>query len=222
MVISWAKKRGRAPSGPYPTSTGELEELVRSSTVVLEREDHRLLQASDWRRWGRRGGARHAGALRLELVLASGAQAVGPNHRSRPRGREATEVRFSLGRVVVTPGALEAFGYEGCARMLGRHRGRPVLHLRAAAERVVGCCVRGAASPPPRKTCRRRDVRGQPFALCDPRWRPVAGSVWVVPGRVICFGTCRNCGEWLSVRDLNDRRGGGRHGAPTGICPGCP
>ena len=50
MVISWAKKRGRAPSGPYPTSTGELEELVRSSTVVLEREDHRLLQASDWRR----------------------------------------------------------------------------------------------------------------------------------------------------------------------------
>ena len=29
---------------------------MASSEAVLERERHRLLHASDWRRWGRRGG----------------------------------------------------------------------------------------------------------------------------------------------------------------------
>ena len=32
-------------------------------------------------------------------------------------------MKFSLGRVVVTPGALETFGYEGCFRLLSRHAG---------------------------------------------------------------------------------------------------
>ena len=32
-------------------------------------------------------------------------------------------MRFPLGRVVVPPGALEAFGYEGCFRLLSRHAG---------------------------------------------------------------------------------------------------
>ncbi len=41
---------------PVEIAREDLEELVESSTVVLEREKHRLLHASDWQRWGRRGG----------------------------------------------------------------------------------------------------------------------------------------------------------------------
>jgi hypothetical protein len=29
---------------------------VEASTVLLEREKHRLIHGSDWQRWGRRGG----------------------------------------------------------------------------------------------------------------------------------------------------------------------
>lgn len=32
-------------------------------------------------------------------------------------------MRFPLGRFVVTPGALETFGHEGCFRLLSRHAG---------------------------------------------------------------------------------------------------
>jgi hypothetical protein len=41
---------------PVTISRAELERLVAASTVVLEREKHRLIHAADWRRWGRRGG----------------------------------------------------------------------------------------------------------------------------------------------------------------------
>ncbi len=83
-----------------------------------------------------------------------------------------------------------------------------------------GCGLEAAALKTVRP--RARPFRsGASFVRCDPCWRPVAGRVWVVPGRVICFGGCRGCGEWFSVRDLAERRGGGRHDAPTGICPGC-
>lgn len=41
---------------PVEIPRGDLEALVASSGVVLEREGHRLLHASDWRRWGARGG----------------------------------------------------------------------------------------------------------------------------------------------------------------------
>ena len=37
-------------------SREDLERLVESSTEILDREKHRLLHESDWRRWGRRGG----------------------------------------------------------------------------------------------------------------------------------------------------------------------
>lgn len=37
-------------------SRDDLAELVASSTEILDRERHRLLHESDWRRWGRRGG----------------------------------------------------------------------------------------------------------------------------------------------------------------------
>ena len=41
---------------PVEIAREDLEELVERSTIVLEREKHRLLHASDWQRWGRRGG----------------------------------------------------------------------------------------------------------------------------------------------------------------------
>jgi hypothetical protein len=33
-----------------------MERLIESSTEILDREKHRLLHASDFQRWGRRGG----------------------------------------------------------------------------------------------------------------------------------------------------------------------
>ena len=42
---------------PVEIPREDLQRLVEASTVVMEREKHRLLHASDWQRWGRRGGA---------------------------------------------------------------------------------------------------------------------------------------------------------------------
>jgi hypothetical protein len=41
---------------PVEIPREDLRRLVEASTVVLEREKHRLLHASDFARWGRRGG----------------------------------------------------------------------------------------------------------------------------------------------------------------------
>ena len=41
---------------PVEVSPEDLEALVASSEVALEREEHRLLHEGDWRRWGSRGG----------------------------------------------------------------------------------------------------------------------------------------------------------------------
>ena len=41
---------------PVEIAREDLERLVEASTEVLEREKHRILHASDWQRWGRRGG----------------------------------------------------------------------------------------------------------------------------------------------------------------------
>lgn len=41
---------------PVEIDRADLERLVESSEVVLEREKHRLLHQGDWRRWGSRGG----------------------------------------------------------------------------------------------------------------------------------------------------------------------
>ena len=41
---------------PVEISRDDLETLVEGSGVVLEREAHRFLHASDWQRWGSRGG----------------------------------------------------------------------------------------------------------------------------------------------------------------------
>ena len=41
---------------PVEIAREDLKRLVEASTVVLEREKHRLLHRNDWQRWGRRGG----------------------------------------------------------------------------------------------------------------------------------------------------------------------
>ena len=41
---------------PVDISRADLERLVEASAEVLEREKHRMIHASDWQRWGRRGG----------------------------------------------------------------------------------------------------------------------------------------------------------------------
>jgi hypothetical protein len=41
---------------PIEISRDDSEALVEGSGVVLERQKHRLLHASDWQRWGSRGG----------------------------------------------------------------------------------------------------------------------------------------------------------------------
>ena len=41
---------------PVEISREDLEGLVEASETLLEREKHRLVHSSDWRRWGSRGG----------------------------------------------------------------------------------------------------------------------------------------------------------------------
>lgn len=41
---------------PVEIPREDLERLVEASAVLLDRERHRMLHASDWQRWGRRGG----------------------------------------------------------------------------------------------------------------------------------------------------------------------
>jgi hypothetical protein len=82
-------------------------------------------------------------------------------------------------------------------------------------------CTRCGVSAPALKTCRWRAGAKRVFALCDECHAGIAGAVWIVPGSAPCFGTCRGCGEWVSVRDLAERTGGGRQGAPSGICCHC-
>lgn len=70
------------------------------------------------------------------------------------------------------------------------------------------------------KTLRHRSGEASCF-VCDDCYPALARWVWVVPGLVPCFGTCSECGEWASVRDLVNARPGGRKSAPTGTCPTC-
>ncbi len=78
----------------------------------------------------------------------------------------------------------------------------------------------GHTAPALKTVCWRRDHQTR-FALCDSCWEPLAAAVWVIPGLAACFGTCRGCAEWFSVRELEDRTGGGKRDAPSGICARC-
>jgi hypothetical protein len=84
----------------------------------------------------------------------------------------------------------------------------------------VRCSACGMDAPV-LKTCRWRTSSERTFALCDPCWLPIRGAVWVVPGPVACFGSCTRCGLWFSVRELAECTGGGKQGAPSGVCRSC-
>ena len=68
------------------------------------------------------------------------------------------------------------------------------------------------------KTVWWRDRNGGVFTLCDACHAPIAGAVWIIPGPIVCFGICHQCGEWVSIRDLRDAKPGGRRSAPAGTC----
>jgi hypothetical protein len=53
--LTWEEEATRW-SVPVEIAREDLEELVRASEVLLERERHLLIHESDWQRWGRRGG----------------------------------------------------------------------------------------------------------------------------------------------------------------------
>jgi len=84
----------------------------------------------------------------------------------------------------------------------------------------VRCDNCGHAAPDLKTVACRGDLdrRG---VLCDPCWLHLRDRLWVVPGAVPCFGRCRSCGEWFSVRELSDRKPGGGHGAMIGVCVDC-
>src|SRR5919112_2565585 len=78
---------------PVEISREDLESLVDQSTVVLERERHRLIHEGDWRRWGARGG-RDLEALRSRLVRFARPQEMGTHQPRGSRGCEGVSVRF--------------------------------------------------------------------------------------------------------------------------------
>ncbi len=59
------------------------------------------------------------------------------------------------------------------------------------------------------------------WPLCESCYGPVAAEVLIVPGPVPCFGTCKKCSDWFSLRHLAEVTPGGRRSAPSGICPSC-
>ena len=56
-VGAWLEFEHEAGRWGVPVEIGreDLQRLVESSVELLDREKHRLLHSSDWRRWGRRG-----------------------------------------------------------------------------------------------------------------------------------------------------------------------
>jgi len=58
LAVAWLEFEHEAERWGVPVQIAreDLEALVEHSTVVMEREKHRLLHATDWQRWGRRGG----------------------------------------------------------------------------------------------------------------------------------------------------------------------
>ena len=83
--------------------------------------------------------------------------------------------------------------------------------------RCDGC----ASSAPALKTVICRADRERRGVLCVGCWLPLRELVWIIVGPVAAWGTCRTCGEWVSVNDLRDATPGGRRSAPSGTCGTC-
>ena len=63
------------------------------STVVLEREKHRLIHEGDWRRWGARGGRETLRRYGPRWFVSARPQEVGPDRTGGARGCEGAPVR---------------------------------------------------------------------------------------------------------------------------------
>jgi hypothetical protein len=81
------------------------------------------------------------------------------------------------------------------------------------------CCICGVEAPC-LKTVRRREGEGT-GVLCEGCWLPRRQLVWIIPGPVACFGTCRSCSSWFSLRALVEQKPGSKRDAPSGLCPSC-
>ena len=85
---------------PVEISSEDLEALVKKSTVVLEREKHRLIHEGDWRRWGSRGGRetlRRYGPRWFALLARRrwGSKNPGPNRRPSHASNRAGGARIA-------------------------------------------------------------------------------------------------------------------------------
>jgi hypothetical protein len=89
---------------PVEISRDELEALVERSTVVSEREKHRLIYEGDWKRWGSRGGKETLRRYGPRWFRAAGPQEVGVHRPGGARGREGDPMRL------VARGVLEVRG----------------------------------------------------------------------------------------------------------------
>ena len=72
-IEAWLEFEIEAMRWGVPREIGreDLERLVEASTVVLDREKHRMIHRNDWQRWGRRGGLatlRHYGSEWFALL----------------------------------------------------------------------------------------------------------------------------------------------------------
>jgi hypothetical protein len=59
------------------------------------------------------------------------------------------------------------------------------------------------------------------WPLCDGCYGEVADEVLLVADPAYCFGPCRACGEWSSVRELSETAAGGRYSSPIDLCLVC-
>ncbi len=66
-----------------------------------------------------------------------------------------------------------------------------------------------------------RDDRERRGVLCSACFSPLADRLWIVPGPFVVFGKCSGCADWFSLRELADRKPGGKWSAPSGVCAGC-
>jgi hypothetical protein len=88
--LTWEEEASRW-SVPVEISREDLEEMVERSTVILERERHRLIHESDFTRWGRRGGLRT-----LQLYGTSWYSALALKRWGRISAEELERARFFL------------------------------------------------------------------------------------------------------------------------------
>jgi hypothetical protein len=58
LRIAWLEFEHEAERWGVPVQIAreDLQKLVEASAVVMDKEKHRLIHESDWKRWGRRGG----------------------------------------------------------------------------------------------------------------------------------------------------------------------